>query len=317
MQQPSAPQHPQQPQPTAPHPRPGMPDDMDVPENKLLRYVGVTFVSVILALFVLFILDFLTRKSRPVRVSEPLIQERFVFRPEFESADGKFPAGTAFAVKRSGDPRAIVLTAVNLFSPRGKFPREIDASELPTYITGVNLNNAFADGALLGHCSKVIPIPHAAAAPKESQPGDVAAFLLDPDANVRPMPLGTTNPEVGDTIWMIARVLKGAKPEDRKMHRAYVTGYDEGDILYRYENSKLDLVATSGAPLVNAQGEVIGIHIGPAGGDGELLGFGNPVERFAPFVKLPPLEKPKDDQKKPKVERPKTPVVRPPKPKSS
>ena len=64
------------------------------------------------------------------------------------------------------------------------------------------------------------------------------------------------------------------------MHRAVVNFVSDGELQYRFDESGMDITATSGAPIVNHKGEVVGINI--AGGtDGTgFYGFANPVKRF-------------------------------------
>jgi hypothetical protein len=58
----------------------------------------------------------------------------------------------------------------------------------------------------------------------------------------------------------------------------------DGDFLYRFENAAIALLATSGAPVLNAAREVVAINIGAGRYEGQMFGVANPVDRFRNFL---------------------------------
>jgi hypothetical protein len=77
----------------------------------------------------------------------------------------------------------------------------------------------------------------------------------------RPLSLSETGPTVGDTLWMATSVYGGASPSV-SAHAATVTEISPSGVLsYEFTNPRLSLQATPGAPLLDAEGKVAGVHI--------------------------------------------------------
>ena len=90
---------------------------------------------------------------------------------------------------------------------------------------------------------------------------------------LRKLKLAVAAPVNGDTIWLAARVGES----EARLHQATVVQID-GDWMFFEYAAELDLAATSGAPVLNAAGEVVGLNLG--GGkmpDGKFVGSANPV----------------------------------------
>ena len=74
-------------------------------------------------------------------------------------------------------------------------------------------------------------------------------------------------------------------PAERRLHPATCDGKDEnGNLVYEFKDRSLNLAATSGAPILNAAGEVVAINVASDAIPGRLFGVGNPVERFRPHL---------------------------------
>lgn len=280
--------------------------DLDVPENKLLRYLGVAFVSILLATLVLKGLDLIVTRGQARIPKPPKMPEQFVLRPEFETATGKTKGGTAFGVRVEGDPRRLVMTALHLV--------DTTTGGGPADVKRVLLRDAFGpeSGVPIGSATTFLVLP-AAAHGKESESGDVAALWASDDSYFPTVSLAAQNPAQGDSIWLVCPILKGA-PEKQRFHRAVVDSVVEGDLVYWFDNAELDFTATNGAPLVNQAGEVVAINLGGAIEGGKRSGFGNPVERFRAALKQAVAATPdKGALKGDPVKRPKPPPPPPPK----
>jgi hypothetical protein len=254
------------------------PDDLDVPENKPLRYLGVAFVSILLATLVLKGLDLIVTRSGPQIPKPPAnLPQQFVLRPEFETAQGKSRGGTAFGVRVDTDPRRLVVTAIHLV--------ENTAGVTPAEVKKIFLRDAFTvEGSVpIGSAVRFLDLP-AASHGKTSEAGDVAALWASDDSYFGTLSLAEKNPAPGDHIWLAGPVLKGA-PEKQRFHHAVVDSVTDGDLVYWFDNLQLDLTATNGAPLVNVDGQVVGISLGGGLEKGKMMGFGNPVERFRAAIK--------------------------------
>jgi|GEM_PF-1107522 len=247
--------------------------ELDVPENKALHYVGVAFVSVLLAVLVLKGLDLMATRGGSRAVRPPKLPDQFVLRPEFETAAGKNRGGAGFAVRVEGDARRLVLTALHLV--------ENTAGGPPAGVKKVYFRDAFGSegGVPIGTATAFLEIPSAATHGKPSEAGDVIGIWAAEDCFFPTVPLATQNPAPGESIWLVCPILKGA-PEKLRLHHAKVDSVTDGDLVYWFDNSNLDVTDTNGAPLVNSAGEVVGIHLNGALENGKMSGFGNPVERF-------------------------------------
>ena len=60
---------------------------------------------------------------------------------------------------------------------------------------------------------------------------------------------------------------------------ATVRGIDQGWLLYGFDE-RIELRATSGAAVVNAQGQVVAVHAGGGEENGQVVGVGTPVTKF-------------------------------------
>jgi hypothetical protein len=88
----------------------------------------------------------------------------------------------------------------------------------------------------------------------------MAAFpVMSVPAHV--LELAHSVPSVGDSVWLVAQVRSGAAP-DVLLHKAIVVSSDRTFLRFAYDNGALNLRATSGAPVVNSAGQVVGINFG-------------------------------------------------------
>jgi hypothetical protein len=225
-------------------------------------------------------------------VEPPVVPDHFLQRPAFQTTLGDTEAGTAFAVRLTEGQPPVLLTAVHLIGEAGGLPRNIPAKDAPTALKGVELKDCF-DGSgpvAIGH--DVIPIPEAGALGTPSKAGDILALWLPDSTPLHIGRLATSVPGRGERVWLAAQLLAGAPPTTR-LHSAVSLGIDkEGDYRYRFDNPEMTIRATSGAPVLNAAGEVVAINLGGAKDDRGIIGIGNPVNRFRPFLEGAPKRPP-------------------------
>lgn len=214
----------------------------------------------------------------PAAVAPPSVPVGFVVRPSFETVDGTLEAGTAFFVAMPGQPGPLGLTAHHLFGPSGGLQREVQAGELGRFVKAVGFRDL--EGPELIPAGPMVVLPSAGHAPDTDEVNwsmDVAAFRAPESLAPRALRLAAKNAKVGEEVWLVAEVL-GGKSASQRMHRARVATSMPRLLAYSFEDTTLVMRATSGAPVVNARGEVVGIHL--AGGlvDGTLWGQAHPVE---------------------------------------
>jgi hypothetical protein len=191
-----------------------------------------------------------------------------ICRPEFQTANDKFKAGTAFMAQAflGSSWRPVLVTAHHLFGPNGGLPRQIRWSELSSFVRSVRCTSFVSERDV--RSGPPLRVQDARPFSEEGFPRDVAVFAL-PDGNDRALQFSTGVPVSGQRVWLVARVA-GGEPPTKLLHRASLVKADRAWIRFQYDNSKVDLRATSGAPVVDERGRVIGINLG-GGRDGNKM----------------------------------------------
>lgn len=200
---------------------------------------------------------------------EPVLEENTILRPDFYMRNTDFSAGTAFAVD-IGD-ESLILTALHLFGPDGGLDEQIPSSELANNIKKVEFTDAFTgDGC--GECTQVLNIVDAEA--DSSVNKDIAAFIYGDNMNVPKLRIASKLPKKGETVWLAASVMTA--PEDKMLHKAKVRSASNSMLTFVYEDEGINIMATSGAPILNSKGEVVGINIAAMDEGNKVIGAANP-----------------------------------------
>lgn len=215
--------------------------------------------------------------------SAPALSPGEILRPEFRIKGGKMLAGTAFALDVDG--AVLAVTAFHLFGPVGGLERPVSAADLPSFVKSVTLRDAWTD-APVAEAGPPLALPDAAVMGGPTASLDLAAFpLLPPDPAAPPVEgavpvhvvkLAAKLPKVGDPVWVAAPVVNAAADHPHLL-AARVVEVNNNWLFYSFADTGLDLTATSGAPVLDAAGEVVGMHLGGGKMDSELVGSANPL----------------------------------------
>lgn len=211
-------------------------------------------------------------------VAAPEVALGSVLRPAFTLADGKsFEAGTAFAAEFGGE--TLVLTAFHLFGPVGGLPAQIAAPDMPTAVKKARFLDAWGSQKI---GADVVPVAVPGAHPMgDDATGDLAVFHLPPawdriSAGTNPpfhgLVLAGDDPKVGDRVWLAAPVLD----DPAHVHAATVVEVKPIFLFYAFDGV-VELRATSGGPVLNQKGEVVGIHLGGGLDGAKTIGAAGPV----------------------------------------
>lgn len=165
-------------------------------------------------------------------------------------------AGHAFLV--AGQPTLLV-TAQHIFGPDGGLTRSIPWQAMPAHahilscdlITGNTPLHAATALAIPGAIAFDSPVRH------DAENRDVAAFTV-PENHQAALKIAQTPLHDGDRVWLISDVVDS----DTVVHPARFVEQKDGLIFFSYDTNTTNFRATSGAPIVNAQGEVVGINLG-------------------------------------------------------
>jgi hypothetical protein len=208
----------------------------------------------------------------------PTVAAGSVLRPTFTLTDGKtFTAGVAFAAEYNSE--TLVLTAYQLFGPPGGLPAAIPADQMATQVKSGRMMDAFSKQSV-GTDLVTVNVPGAHAMSSDAA-GDLALFRapvsLDRlgSGNSIPfhgLPLAAADPKNGDIVWMAGPVEGDTAP----LHAAHIVEVKPGFLFYAFDGT-VNLLATSGSPLLNSKGEVVGIHLGGGVSDGQTIGAAGPV----------------------------------------
>jgi hypothetical protein len=211
---------------------------------------------------------------------EPSLPDRVVYRPTFHTTERDISAGTAFVARLPRSRRLLAIAALHTIGTAGGLSRDPRPEELPRVVKTLTLCEAFVGADSIRGTFVNLPLPGTASFPDRSQAGDVAAFWLPPGADSNSLALASETPVPGEPVWIAARV--EGMPGSMRLHRA-VLGAPGDDfwLQYRLDDPRYEGTATSGAPVLNSAGEVVGVHVaGGRGDDNTFYGTATPVSAF-------------------------------------
>jgi hypothetical protein len=219
-------------------------------------------------------------------IPDPQVPYPFVVRPIFTSGADAAMAGYAFVVNLEGSHPPVLLTGLHVMDEMIK-KKGIDCTvenknytgkELPAVITEVNIYDVFADNwmmAPLGTAGPMLVLPNARIDDEEPYSDrDIAAFWVKDPGDLHPTSLAQQTPSIGDPIWLVARPNKDS---GKNLLKAVVVEITDRSMVFKYENPGEKPKYTSGAPMINKDGGVVGIIVGGGEFKNQSLGHANHV----------------------------------------
>lgn len=211
----------------------------------------------------------------------PAIPDGFVVRPEFRSGRESFFGSYGFIVAAEDGKAPLMVTALHVLDELAKF-WNIDCSdnnpdyrgdELPAQVTGVQLYDPYATNWVfseIGSAGEMLGLSDTRTSSAEPySQRDVAAFRTLQASRLQPFRVAKALPVVGDPIWLAVNLGRGAR--ERTSQAVIVESTDE-TFVFRFAKATTLPPYTSGAPLLNRLGEVVGINVGGGTFDGYRLG---------------------------------------------
>jgi hypothetical protein len=202
-----------------------------------------------------------------------------VLRPTFMVGDKELNAGTAFVIHPKGHG-PLLITAHHLFGPGGGLDRAIAWQDMPRAVRSVRARS-FDDESVIVSGGAPLAVEGAEELSEKRVGGDLAIFPITEIGPARALELADAPPKVGDRVTLIAEVLSGGVG---LRHGATVVDVGNDGVQYVFDE-RIELRATSGAPVVDAAERVIAVNLG--GGtldDGRVVGIGNSIAVVGPAI---------------------------------
>jgi hypothetical protein len=203
-------------------------------------------------MLVLFALGcFSSLSGQQAEPTPPKFSQEAMGSLEFDTTAGRsrIGAGSFVILKETG--RCYILTVRHLLGPNKDFSQAVAPEDVPKTVKGIQFDSA--------------------AYPVTTAP-DQTLVLAD------------TPPTAGDTIWIVGKV-RGGAPEGEIAHSAKVTNSSGLWLRAAWDNDNIDSYGASGAPVLNAAGEMVGIESGHSMWNGHKVAFIIPAAMILAAIK--------------------------------
>ncbi len=220
------------------------------------------------------------------QATAPTVPDNSVIRPIFSSGLDSVIAGYSFAVKSETHNQPLLLTALHVMDELIK-KKGIDSTannpnytgrELPEVVTDVLLYDIFAANRMrapLGNAGPMLVLPNARTDDEEPHSSrDIAAFKIKDYRQITPLPLAPAPPKKGDPVWLAGQVT--GKPGQRTL-KAVVLEITQNSMVFAFQNPDEKAPYSSGAPVLNQNGQVVGINVGGGAVNNQNIGHANHV----------------------------------------
>ena len=204
----------------------------------------------------------------------PNLPAHVVFRPTFLTRDYSFTSGTGFLVEGKSTSSSFLVTVHHIFGPVGGLEEQFSGDLIPAvFLRAVGFS--FDQKPLLLTTDEGVPVHDARKADTKGSERDIALFRVRGWSANKSLELVSKPPAVAEKVWL---VLRDTARNNLRFAEATVAYESSTEIRYLLTNADLNYSGASGAPVVNAAGEVVGMHIGLfTSKSGRTFGFACPA----------------------------------------
>jgi S1-C subfamily serine protease len=213
-------------------------------------------------------------------ISKPPVSKMAIGSVEFDTTLGKSRIGTGSFVRMKDSGRCYILTVRHLLGPNADFPKAVAPEDVPNVVKGIHIYPL--DGS-----DGYFPVAGLVLKPtgdmNKDPMFDLAVYSVQspPDQTLA---LATAPPASGETIWIVAHV-RGGAPDGEIAHSAKVMPNQDLWLHAIWDNDKIDSYGASGAPVLNAAGEVVGVESGHMMWNGHKVAFIIPAAMILSAIK--------------------------------
>ena len=191
--------------------------------------------------------------------AQPVPPPNMIFRPAFLTPDFAHYAGMAFRLEDETSGRHFLVTAHSLFGPAADLDIQMTSEDIERVIVGA-VGVSCTDPRSLVLARRYLSLPGARRSDEQGAEKDIAMFELPPPRmGERGLRLDSAPPLRGDRVWVYVKYPNTARVGLEPATLAWVS---DKEIRYLLQNQEVDLSGTTGAPVLSADGKVVGMHLG-------------------------------------------------------
>jgi hypothetical protein len=207
-------------------------------------------------------------------LADPAMPKDVLYKPTFLVLDDSWTAGTAFLVRLDGQSGLFLITANHLFGPDAGLKNQMTPDEIAHDVKGVAALS-MQDVSKAFWFPTFIKIADAISVESKSCAKDLAVFKAADSPGLQTLELASDMPKKGDRVWVFARQRGDDTPA---LLAATVEDANDSALTYIFDRADFRLPGTSGAPVLNEQGKVVGMNLAAGDtADKKCKGWANPV----------------------------------------
>jgi len=208
-----------------------------------------------------------------IHAEEPKVPQNVLLKPTFLLANESWSGGTAFLVRVIDKPETMMVTCHHLFGPATGRSQQMSPEEIARGLCGA-VGLSMQDRRTIVVSQTYLKVINARATDKMGAEKDVALFVVQAD-KLSTLHFSDRVPNVGDTVYLFARLRSETEP---KLFRATIAEASDNWLMYTFADTGIDLHGTSGAPVLDEKGDVVGMNVGGGEQNGHVNGIANPTK---------------------------------------